>query len=349
MDTTVSKNLKIRCPVCNHDYVSLAKIDGRLPGEVQQFFTPFPTQIEQMFAASHFQYCALVEKINSQSNLVDRLVQKINKQKSLLLLAKEKVGQVDEMENKIKQLERENHMLKSTSLNRSTRESPRPETIDLTANDSIDRLPGMDQRNVVTRSFVNQIKQSSTQRSLPSGSSRQNTQSNYESHQNQNNRTFDLTKGKMAESTNILGHSPISKYAYNPNSMGSHGISTPTSHSSHQIMSNGSYKSSDSSRTPEPFLQPVSTNFTAGNNQRNYPQQQQQQQQQPVSHGLSSSGKLTGARVTKNRASTSQLAQRLSAHMKIGKGTSLMGLRGQTSGGIRPGSSFNQGSMFKKR
>lgn len=92
------ENLKIRCPVCNHDYVSLAKIDGRLPGEVQQFFTPFPTQIEQMFAASHFQYCALVEKINSQANLIDRLVQKINKQKSLLLLAKEKVGQVDEME-----------------------------------------------------------------------------------------------------------------------------------------------------------------------------------------------------------------------------------------------------------
>ncbi len=70
----------------------------QLPSEIQPFFTPFPAQIEQFFATAQFQYCALVDKINNQSQLIDRLVQKINKQKSLLLLAKEKVAQIDAME-----------------------------------------------------------------------------------------------------------------------------------------------------------------------------------------------------------------------------------------------------------
>lgn len=70
----------------------------QLPSEIQHFFTPFPLQIEQFFATAQFQYCALADKINSQSLLIDRLVQKINKQKSLLLLAKEKVSQIDSME-----------------------------------------------------------------------------------------------------------------------------------------------------------------------------------------------------------------------------------------------------------
>jgi len=211
--------------------------------------------------------------------------------------------------------------------------SNRPETIDLTSNDSMDSLPGMDQRKVVTRSFVNQIKQSSTQRSVPLGSSRSQPQSHH---------SFDLSKGKMAESTNILNNSPIKAMTHkNIRNMreSSHGISTPTSHSSHRLMSNDSFNSTLSSKTPEPFLPPVASINTNTMNSNN------------INANLKRSIPIRAndqGRISKNRAATSQIAQRLSAHMKIGT-TPSAGLRVQTSNGPRPGSSFNQRNIFKKR
>lgn len=225
-------------------------------------------------------------------------------------------------------MEKDNYLLKSNTNSRSLeRLPPRPETIDLTANDSIDGLPGMDQRKVVTRSFVNQIKQSSSQRVVPSGSSRNHAPTH-------SNQSFEITKGRMAESTNILNNSPIKSIVRNNlQSMRnySHGLSTPTSHSSHRVMSNDSFNSTLSSKTPEPFFPPTA----------NMAMNQKKQ--------VGSNRHLESNRVTKNRASTSQIAQRLSAHMKIGSATPSTGLRVQTSNGIRPGSSFTQNNIFRKR
>lgn len=144
------------------------------------------------------------------------------------------------------------------------------------------------------------------------------------------NQSFDLAKGRIAESTNILTNSPIKTATRNniQNTRNvSHGLSTPTSHSSNRVMSNDSFNSTLSSKTPEPFLPPsigISTN-----------------NRKPMRNLKDLN------RVTKNRASTSQIAQRLSAHMKIGAAP-CVGLRGQTSNGVRSGSSFNQNINFRK-
>lgn len=209
------------------------------------------------------------------------------------------------------------------------RHPPRPETIDLTANDSIDSLPGLDQRKVITASFVNQIKQSSTQRVVPSGSARNQLTAN---------KSFDLTKGRVAESTDILNNSPIrTVLSTNSQNMrqGSHGISAPNSHSSHRVLSNDSFNSSLNLKTPESFLPPANSIMSINTKRPMAPRNTDSQ-----------------SRITRNRASTSQIAQRLSAHMKIGA-TPSIGLRGQTanSGSRRPGSgsSFNQNTIFRKR
>lgn len=202
------------------------------------------------------------------------------------------------------------------------RHNLRPETIDLTANDSIDSLPRLDQRKVITASFVNQIKQSSTQRVVPSGST------------GNVNKSFDLTKGRVAESTDILNNSPIravlSKNSQNMR-QGSNGISFPNSHSGHRVLSNDSFNSSMNLKTTESFVPPTNTLMNS--------------RKSAVTKNTESQN-----RITRNRASTSQMAQRLSAHIKIGA-TPSVGLRGQTASSTtrRPGSSFNQNTIFRKR
>ncbi|KAH3683099.1 hypothetical protein WICPIJ_005924 [Wickerhamomyces pijperi] len=334
------ESTKTQCPTCNHEYVSLVKIDKRLPTEISPFFIPFPSQIEQMFASAQFQYTGLSEKIAYQSELITRLTDKINKQKQLLTLAKEKVLQVEELENRIKSLEKENESLKSHQKppnkfhNNILSDKQRPQTVDLTGDDSFEEIQPLnaDDRRVLTNSFLNQVTKSSTQRGLLNyKSSLSGTNNNdlrikhqplrHQIHQT-DNRSMEFAKSRLGESTNILQNSP---HINHPATILSSGSSARNS------ISQGSLNTSFSSH--EQFLPPGA---------QLKPKMLPLNQLPPGSTNL--------GRVTKSRASTSNLAQRLSAHMKVGGSLVGSSRRGESaSSNMRPGSAFSSHHIFKKR
>lgn len=270
----------IRCQACGHDNVTTVKLDQRVPLDVRPFLTPFPKQIEQFFAVAQFQYVGMLERIQFQDNLINKLVSKMNKQKQLLSLAKEKISQVESLELKIKQLEIENNNL---------RKDNRPSTIDLTMNESFE--------NNLPKSFINQIKHNSTQKLL-----------------NKRNYTHDLSldfaKNKIAESTNIRQSSPLQSNIPIGNNL--HPVRSASSNSNYSSSSSKSYSSTNTS-----FFHEKPNQITT------------LQVLQPKNR-------------PKQRASTSQIAQRLSAHMKIGSLS-----RNNTSNGLRPGSAFSN-NKFRK-
>jgi hypothetical protein len=248
----------------------------------------------------------MVEKIQYQNQMIDRLMEKVNKQKELLLIAKEKVSQISQLESTIKRLEDTNKRLMSNSMShRETgfQAAMPPPTVDLTT-DSIEEPP-LSGRKSVTKSFIDQVKQSSSQKSI--------SLSNYK-YSHDENHTMDLENGRLAESTNILRHSPVRSNVPAGSKLKPL-LRLPSASSSHRtrsMSSNGSGNNSFTSRSD---------------------------------HMPSINLKPTAPRISKNRAATSQLAQKLTAHMKVGA----LNNRSQSSTGIRPGSSFaNPNPLFRK-
>lgn len=301
-------------------------MDARLPDEIKPFFIPFPTQVEQLFAAAKFQYCGMVEKVQYQASVVNQLVEKVNKQKELLGRAKEKISQISEMESRIKELERENKMLRSNQTSaRSKYYQPKqlPRTVDLTGDVSFEEVhESPPKKRLMNKSFINQVKQSSHQKKVEAFSHfKYSPRNENDSHGS----TMDLTKGKIAESTNILRCSPLPHHHVAPRGakLGtgrSHPPLSPLTLSSHRIgntaLSHGSGASNSLTSRSDEFILAIKG------------------QQLPHSQ----------LRAGKSRAATSQLAQRLSSHMKVG------GLaRAPASVGMRPVSSFHNPILLLRR
>lgn len=290
---------KTRCPLCHHPEVSLVRVDNRLPSEIRPFFTPFPSQVEQLFAAAQFQYCGMTEKIQYQQELVEKLVNKVNKQKELLLIAKEKVSQISELENTVKRLQ---GRLQS-QLPHHHRQLPTPlppATVDLTM-DAVEALPLADHRDMVSRSFIDQVKQSSSQKGAALNKYRYTDP----------NQSMEVARGRLAESTKIHQESPIRS-------------NVPIGSKFKHVL--------PASSTPSSYRCSMSSNGSGTNSVTSR------------SEHLLTSMKPQATRITKNRAATSQLAQKLTAHMKIGSLN-----RSSSSMGIRPASSFTNPNLFKKR
>ncbi|KAH3669178.1 hypothetical protein WICMUC_005017 [Wickerhamomyces mucosus] len=284
-----------------------------------------------MFASAQFQYTGLLERMNYQKQIILKLNEKVNKQKNLLILAKEKVLKVEELENRIKILERENRELSISKLQSPSNGDIRnpPATVDLTIDDNSfeqeqENLDSRRDRRTVAASFIDQIKKNSTNSKFPSYRSstshiphESNNQAIVTKNSDHDDNSY-FAKSRIGESTNILQNSPIRS------------IPSNISHSNYSSRSSsiGSLNTSISSH--DNFIQPVPwTKLSAP-------------------HPLSTSNNLDAPRVSKSRASTSSLAQRLSAHMKVGN--SLINRRSESTGTTRPGSSFtNNSSIFKRR
>lgn len=296
-----------------------------------------------MFASAQFQYTGLSDKITYQNELITRLTDKIKKQKQLLTLAKEKVLQVESLENKIKILEQENKSLKSHqrsgALQRNiTSNTQRPQTVDLTGDDSDEENQpprSTEKRRTLTNSFLNQVTKSTTERGLQNfrsslsganlhdGTNQQQQQHQSLRHQRQehDDRSMEFAKSRLGESTNILQNSP---HRVHPLIISSSGSSARNS------LSNGTLNTSLSSH--DQFLPPGS---------------QLKSKMLHVHQQPTSSNNQGSLRLSKNRASTTNLAQRLSAHMKVGG--SLVKRGESASSNMRPGSSFSNSNIFKRR
>ncbi|ODV95948.1 hypothetical protein PACTADRAFT_2251 [Pachysolen tannophilus NRRL Y-2460] len=192
------ERLRIRCPVCQTQEVSVVRLSNNLPGDLKPYFKPFPSQIEALFAAAQFQYCGMAELISHQKKFIDKLFNKIDKQKQLLYAAKAEVSQVEDLKIKMTNLEKANLMLNkelqniklgyqnerqggnsqfSSSIasitNRKITPS-RPETVDLTHFDDENEQDNSDNNNPKNHeTFIRKIQQSSTLKKIPTSSQQQ--------------------------------------------------------------------------------------------------------------------------------------------------------------------------------
>jgi hypothetical protein len=287
--------------------------------------------VEQLFAVAQFQYVGMMERIQYQESTIGKLLQKMNKQKQLLLLAKEKISEVEGLGLKVQQLQQENNNLRNFAKSyprNQEQSSHRPTTIDLGVDDSFGSTGcGMvetSSRDTISDTFIKQIKKNSSQKSsvnkpyAPHYTSTNQIKnfSKVQSPQGPNS-SMEFAKSKIAESTNILSHhgSPLRSNVPLGNNL--HPVvNRMGSSNSNCTLSSGSKGLPYSNGSPNTSI-PSSNNFITPHGQSSKGQPRILPLHQPPS-GSSNIANNNANRGSKQRASTSQLAQRLSTHMKIG-------------------------------
>lgn len=236
------------------------------------------------------------------------------------------MSQITSLEQTIQRLERDNRRLQANSSLNSrsqTRNPLPPPTIDLTT-DSLEEVPGLDHRKVVTKSFIDSVKQSSSQKAVNLNNYKYTNPSS-----DTNHREFtEFSRGRLAESTNILRDSPATRSNTNVANPSRLKPLLPTSSAPSTNRASRSSKGSDQN------------SFTSRGSD-GYQVQQSLQQFNNLKPPVGGQ-----QRITKNRAATAQLAQRLTAHMKVGA----LQNRSQSRLGVRPGSSFtNPNPLFTRK
>ncbi|ODV86639.1 hypothetical protein CANARDRAFT_174713 [[Candida] arabinofermentans NRRL YB-2248] len=149
---------QITCPICKNENISTLIINDNLPKDLKTYFKPFPMQLEILFANSQFQYIGLIEKIQYQKDLIDKLNNKNIKLKDLLIQAKNEIISMDNLKYTNQLLLNENINLK----NELNKRNGVPKTVPI----PITREEVAPQQLMDHQSFVQKIQKFSSMKKL---------------------------------------------------------------------------------------------------------------------------------------------------------------------------------------
>ncbi|GMM34322.1 hypothetical protein DASC09_016470 [Saccharomycopsis crataegensis] len=207
--------------------------------EIAMYFNSLPQQLETIFAISQFQYVGMQDMVNYQRSYIQKLLEKVDKQRQLLITAKEEITQIEKYKSKIKDLEKNNSILRAKvrSLeNGDSLKAPPTRSIHFmnrpinTGNSSIiehDLKQLVEQQkydktndtpNYNTRqqfngedgnTFIRMVKESSTKRGMFARQSMSTWQQQHQNLQPNGSLSQPRVHNQVAESTNIQNNSGI--------------------------------------------------------------------------------------------------------------------------------------------
>ncbi|KAK6465311.1 hypothetical protein DFJ63DRAFT_339161 [Scheffersomyces coipomensis] len=289
------------CPVCHTQGVSLVSIDSKLPAELKSFFLPIPKQIDLLTSAGKFQYCSLIERLNYLKGQNVKLNDKVKKQKQLLCTAKEELTHLNSYKGKVSQLENEIQSLRQKLNSTTTTNHKSHDDFDFSDDDDdivlnnishgsnsstshMNKNQSSVPTSLASNTFIEKIHKQSSQRVVPSvTTSSTSTSSN-------NNNNLGYTNNEISP---IVNRSRNSFFAESTK-IGE--IITPLSTGT----SRGTTSSMELTPRQEIQQQHPHPHPHPHQAQHSYPQQ---------------NNRLN--RISKTRSLTSQLASRISSHMKV--------------------------------
>ncbi len=170
-------NIKINCPVCKNEDVSILEINDSLPSDLKSYFKPFPNQIEIFFANAQFQFVGMLERLEFQHTLISKANMKNTKLRDLLQQAKKEISLMEELKYTNNLLKQENSRLtkeisdikRSLQSSQVTKQQQRPDTVDLTIDSTVDSsVYGQPRKEISLQNLV-QSQQSNKRKNIENG------------------------------------------------------------------------------------------------------------------------------------------------------------------------------------